>query len=228
MAPFNIDARLNGAYIALGLLYGEGDFAKTLEISTRSGQDSDCNPSSAAGVLGVMVGYEAIPDQFKSGIPAIENEKFSYTRYSFNDIVASTLARAETIIESAGGQVTDTEVVIPCSRRPRRRSSSGTPTHRSPAWGPTTRPGSGKAPGRTETFESRWSEWKARQTTETGAEAELTFEGTGVAVIGSMTQEGGRADVFLDGEKSDHVLDAWIPERTYDNDYWHVTGLRAG
>jgi hypothetical protein len=24
--PFNIDAKLNGAYIALGLLYGSGDF----------------------------------------------------------------------------------------------------------------------------------------------------------------------------------------------------------
>ena len=102
LQPFNIDARLNGAYIALGLLYGEGDFAKTLEISTRSGQDSDCNPSSAAGVLGVMMGYEAIPEEFKSGIPAIENEKFKYTRYSFNEIVDSTLKRAETIIAGVG------------------------------------------------------------------------------------------------------------------------------
>ena len=52
---FNIDARLNGAYVALGLLYGKGDFAKTIEVSTRSGQDSDCNPSSAAGILGVIL-----------------------------------------------------------------------------------------------------------------------------------------------------------------------------
>ena len=28
LRPFNIDARLNGAYIALGLLYGNGDFAR--------------------------------------------------------------------------------------------------------------------------------------------------------------------------------------------------------
>ena len=40
--PFNIDAKLNGAYVALGLLYGEGDFERTLEITTRCGQDSDC------------------------------------------------------------------------------------------------------------------------------------------------------------------------------------------
>ena len=65
--PFNIDAKINGAYVALGLLYGKGDFARTLEIATRSGQDSDCNPSSAAGVLGVMLGYSGIPDVWKSG-----------------------------------------------------------------------------------------------------------------------------------------------------------------
>ena len=66
--PFNIDAKLNGGYVALGLLYGKGDFAKTLEVSTRSGQDSDCNPSSAAGILGVMLGYNRIPDVWKAGI----------------------------------------------------------------------------------------------------------------------------------------------------------------
>jgi hypothetical protein len=229
LEPFNIDARLNGAYIVLGLLYGEGDFAKTLEISTRAGQDSDCNPSSAAGVLGVMMGYEAIPDEFKSGIPAIEDEKFSYTEYSFNDIVASTLKRAETIVKGAGGRVTETEVVIPVQlplAPPLEQWEADPPVRRldldDPAWGWT------DAWSR-RTFENEWGgEWQAMAATEAGAEASLTFEGTGVALVGDMTQEGGRADVFLDGEKSDYALDAWIPERTHDNDYWHVTGLDPG
>src|SRR5512138_2578769 len=71
LKPFNIDAKLNGAYIALGLLYGESDFFKTMDISTRAGQDSDCNPASACGILGTMIGYKRIPDQWKSGIPGI-------------------------------------------------------------------------------------------------------------------------------------------------------------
>ena len=227
-SPFNIDARLNGAYIVLGLLYGEGDFARTLETSTRAGQDSDCNPSSAAGILGVMLGYGGIPDEFKSGIPAIEDEKFAYTRYSFNDIVASTLARAETIVESAGGRVTENEIVIPVqvpTAPPLERWDVDPPVARlgpdDPAWGWT-------GEWTLETFEERWGEWKARETSQAGATASLTFEGTGVAVVGSMTQDGGRADVSLDGEKSDYLLDAWIPERTHDNDYWHVTGLDPG
>src|SRR5690606_38336059 len=56
-SPFNIDAKVNAAYVVLGLLYGGGDFGKTLEISTRAGQDSDCNPASAAGILGTIMGY---------------------------------------------------------------------------------------------------------------------------------------------------------------------------
>ena len=94
-APFNIDAKLNGAYIAFGLLFGGGDIEKTMEVSTRCGQDSDCNPSSAAGVLGVMLGFDRIPAKFKADLPKFENTKFDFTDYSFNDIVKSTEARAE-------------------------------------------------------------------------------------------------------------------------------------
>ncbi len=228
LKPFNIDARLNGAYIALGLLYGEGDFAKTLEISTRSGQDSDCNPSSAAGVLGVMMGYEAIPEEFRSGIPAIEDEKFKYTQYSFNEIVESTLRRAERIIEDAGGRVTETGVVVPVqapAAPPLEQWKADPPILRlpvdDPAW-------EWKGEWERKTYEHPWGDWEAMLTTEAGAEATLTFVGTGVAVMGDMTQEGGRADVYLDGERSERSLDAWIPERTFDIDYWHVTGLASG
>ena len=31
--PYNIDAKLNGAYIVLGLLYGKNDVDKTMEIT---------------------------------------------------------------------------------------------------------------------------------------------------------------------------------------------------
>jgi hypothetical protein len=34
-APFNIDAKINAAWVVMGLLYGNGDFTRTFEISTR-------------------------------------------------------------------------------------------------------------------------------------------------------------------------------------------------
>jgi hypothetical protein len=60
-----------------------------------------------------------------------------------------------------------------------------------------------------------------------GAEAALAFTGTGVIVIGRMGQDGGRADVFLDGSPAGQ-LDAYIPPNTHDNDLWHAFGLTAG
>jgi hypothetical protein len=227
LVPFNIDARVNGAYVVLGLLYGDGDFAKTLEISTRAGQDSDCNPSSAAGILGVMLGYGRIPERWKAGIPSLADTKFEFTSYSFNEIVASTLRRAEKIIVDAGGTVGPEEVVIPVQSPkapPLEQWDPGVPVARvepdQPAW-------SWKGGWKAETLKNEWSSWKVRQAGGAGDEATLAFEGTGVAIVGTMGQEGGRADVYLDGAKAGEI-DAWIPERTNDNDYWHVTGLANG
>jgi hypothetical protein len=60
-----------------------------------------------------------------------------------------------------------------------------------------------------------------------GAEATLRFSGTGVALVGKMSQDGGLADVDLDGQPAGQ-LDAYIVERTNDDALWHVTGLSPG
>ena len=111
--PVNIDAKLNGAYIVVGLLYGGGDLAKTIEVATRCGQDNDCNPSSAAGVLCCMKGFSAIDPQWTSGIAAIENTNFSHTNYSFKTLIPTCQKTTEAIMRRAGGQVTDDAYVIP-------------------------------------------------------------------------------------------------------------------
>ena len=58
---FNIDAKINGAYFLVGMLYGKRDLDETIIISTRCGQDSDCNPSNAAGVLFTTLGFSKLP-----------------------------------------------------------------------------------------------------------------------------------------------------------------------
>jgi hypothetical protein len=63
--PFNIDAKLNGGYVVIGLLYGDGDFYKTMNLVTRSGQDADCNAANAAGILGTLLGAHAIPTEYR-------------------------------------------------------------------------------------------------------------------------------------------------------------------
>lgn len=109
---FDIDAKLNAAYVTLGLLYGEGDFTKTMEITTRAGQDSDCNPSSAGGILGVVLGYKNIPDHWKAGLKDIEDLDFKYTTMSLNDAYEASFRQALNMISENGGKVKNGNVVI--------------------------------------------------------------------------------------------------------------------
>jgi len=110
--PFNIDAKINSAYIVLGLLYGQGDYTKTMQISTRAGQDSDCNPSSAGGILGTMLGYDKMPIYWKQGLKEAEDIDFKYTTMSLNDVYGIGMKHALQVIEKNGGKVTDKSVTI--------------------------------------------------------------------------------------------------------------------
>jgi hypothetical protein len=116
---FNIDAKINGAYIVLGLLYGKGDPDKTIIITARSGQDSDCNPSSAAGILFTTIGFAKLPDKFKSALNP--EGKFSHTPYNFPTLVGvcEKLGR-QAVVRSGGKVVKDGEgkevFVIPVRR----------------------------------------------------------------------------------------------------------------
>jgi len=102
---FNIDAKLNAAYIIIGMLYGGGDYGKTIDISTRCGQDSDCNPASAAGILGTMIGYSKIPDYWKQGLDKVEDLNFKYTNLSLNDVYKMGMNHAVQNIERNGGNI---------------------------------------------------------------------------------------------------------------------------
>jgi hypothetical protein len=102
-SDFNIDAKINGAYIVMGLLYGEGDPDRTIIISTRCGQDSDCNPSNAAGIVFTIMGYTELPERF---ISKIDNEpKFSYTEYNFPDLINVCKDLARKYVIKAGGRI---------------------------------------------------------------------------------------------------------------------------
>ena len=100
---FNIDAKINGAYIVMGLLYGQRDPDKTIEVATRCGQDSDCNPSSAAGILFASMGMENVPEKFTSGLTP--EGVFSHTTYSFTKLVEVSEQLARDAIVRADGQI---------------------------------------------------------------------------------------------------------------------------
>jgi hypothetical protein len=223
--PFNIDAKINGGYVAMGLLYGNGDWHQTMDVAARCGQDADCNPASALGILGAMLGFEILPPHYKDEIAKLADQRFSYTEYSFNEIVKSTETRALEVIRQAGGAVNEEEVEIPLqSPKPPKlelaRFGRPVKVHRvhDVAW----------------KWKGNWSDSRdhhnlpSKQTDTPGSEATLNFNGTGLGLSGNLSEAGGRAEVYIDGVKSELLADAYIGPNTNDVDLWHVHGLPAG
>lgn len=112
-SAFDIDATINAAYVVLGLLYGRGDFGLSMEITTRAGQDADCNPSTVAGILGTMMGYEKIPAIWKDGLEGAQDMPFKYTTISLTQAYALSLRHALENIRRQGGMVENNTVTIP-------------------------------------------------------------------------------------------------------------------
>lgn len=110
---FNIDAKLNAAYIVIGMMHGEGDFGKSIDISTRCGQDSDCNPASVAGIMGAMMGYTNIPGYWKQGLIEVENRNFPYMSVSLNDVYNISYSHALQMIQKNGGTVSGDQIMVP-------------------------------------------------------------------------------------------------------------------
>ena len=117
MNPDNIDAKLNCAYVVTGLLYGGGDFFRTMDIAMRCGQDADCNPATAAGITGTMIGYENIPEIWKRGLRPVEGINFKYTTISLNKAYDLSFRHALKMVEANGGKI-DGENIVICVQRP--------------------------------------------------------------------------------------------------------------
>ncbi|MCX6302258.1 MAG: ADP-ribosylglycohydrolase family protein [Bacteroidia bacterium] len=232
-STFNIDAKLNGAYIVMGLLYGEGDPLKTLEISTRCGQDSDCNPSNALAVLGVMKGFSGLPVDMQEGVKSMGDSLFIHTTYSFNTAVASTFKYALDLITKYGGIITGNKIRI-------KSQSPATPA-------PEVAFPNLVFDKRISVFDKEsWSfkgEWKNLESNDgkgqvikqsiyaqsTGDEIEIVFDGTGISLTGNWFRDGGKADVFVDGALHRNIdTYYYFAGQQHVETIWHVTNLQPG
>ena len=61
-APANI------AYVILGLLYGEGDFKKSMILGINCGDDTDCTGATIGSIMGIMYGTKIIPEDWRRHI----------------------------------------------------------------------------------------------------------------------------------------------------------------
>jgi len=116
----DIDCKINGAYVLMGLLFGKGDPDRTIVTAMRCGMDSDCNPSSAGGILFTTLGMAKVPERFTK---ALNHETiFNHTAYSFPRLLAISEKLAREVVVKAGGRIVierGEEVFVLPRRKPR-------------------------------------------------------------------------------------------------------------
>ena len=83
-------SRVNFAVTIMALLYGESDILRTIEIAALAGWDADNTMATAAGLLGLIHGYSALPVEITSS-----------TDIYFNEDVTGDLPRYDTVTEFA-------------------------------------------------------------------------------------------------------------------------------
>ena len=235
-SPFNIDAKLNGAYVVMGLLYGEGDPHKSMEITARCGEDADCNPSNAMAVLGVMKGFSGLPKEYQQAVQAMGDTLFIHTSYSFNKAVNQTMKYARELALKNGGIANDRELKIkiqtphpfkPEVAFPKLVFDHKVTVFEKDRW----------------QFTGNWAVYKgqdednnnklfeeAKFSSQPGDEALLSFEGTGISVCGNWMKDCGKADIFIDGRLK-RTIDEYFGcanQIQTDMDLYHITGLKPG
>lgn len=178
-SSFNIDAKINSAWILVGLLHGEKDFGKTISISTRCADDSDCNPASAGGILGTMLGYSNIPEYWKQGLAEVEPVDFDYTTISLNDAYELSFKHALEVIERNGGSVSHDKINIEIQKPKPVRLEVG--------------------------FEGHYPVEKKDLNLQCYDEASFEFEGVGFSTTGEVHKKGAedytfRVEMYIDGE----------------------------
>jgi hypothetical protein len=100
----------------MALLYGKGDFKTTLSIATSAGLDSDNQPATLGGLIGIMRGASRLPKDDMMIFTEGTNQPFygvhvNHTRdglperTKISDIVARIADIAEIAILENGGEV---------------------------------------------------------------------------------------------------------------------------
>lgn len=108
------NANLNGACAVLAMLYGEGNFQRTLDLSCAMGFDADNQAATVGGLMGVIYGMKGLPENLYLPIEGWKlpfNDKYiNITRFELPDakisqIIDSTLKMAINLVKQYGGSV---------------------------------------------------------------------------------------------------------------------------
>ena len=112
----------NGALVAIGILFGDGDYAKTINIVTATGDftDADCNAANVSSVVGAMHGTAALPkalsEQFHDRIYGDHMGPLKFGRTideKISDLASRIAVLGEKNLLAAGARREGDTLVIP-------------------------------------------------------------------------------------------------------------------
>lgn len=112
-------SKVNFAVTIMALLYGDQDLIETIHIAGLAGWDADNNMTTAAGLLGVMHGFDGLPEPIAQSSDVYFNEDLSGDLPQFDsvrNIAARTVSLGELVTASAGGQTVNDVLEVPKGR----------------------------------------------------------------------------------------------------------------
>ncbi len=121
LSSLNFEAKVNAAWVTVGLLYGNGDFGQTVSIAIRCGDDADSNAANAGGIIGTLLGYEKIPNAWKTGLKEVEPARFGSGNLSLAEAYEANIRHALEMIKRHGGKLSEEMITLPRPRFPSLR-----------------------------------------------------------------------------------------------------------
>jgi ADP-ribosylglycohydrolase len=94
----------NAALVAAALLWGEGDFTRTIALAVQGGWDTDCNGATAGSAFGAMHGRDALPAHWVEPLgDRIRSALAGYDGARISELARRTVALALRAGEPAAG-----------------------------------------------------------------------------------------------------------------------------
>ena len=120
--PMMNNSVANGALVAIGILFGDGNYLKSINLVTSLGDftDADCNAANVASVVGAMRGWKAIPESLAEPLhDRIYGDHMGPLNLGrtidekISDLAARVAAVGEKNIMGHGGRIDGGTLVIP-------------------------------------------------------------------------------------------------------------------
>ena len=87
----------NAMIVAAALLYGKGDYSKSICMAVETGFDTDCNGATVGSILGMAQGIKSIPEYWIKPInDTLHTDVFGVGTVKISNVVKATLKHINT------------------------------------------------------------------------------------------------------------------------------------